>query len=122
MNSKDTNKDICSVTTIHKDIVNRVKMKMPEEEKLNDLAELFKMFGDLTRIKILYALSEEEMCVCDIASLLNMTQSAISHQLRTLKSSGLVKYRRQGKVVYYSLDDDHVKNIFHQGFIHINHK
>jgi len=95
---------------------------MPEEEKLYDLAELFKVFGDTTRIKILHALSEEEMCVCDIAALLGMNQSAISHQLRVLKQAGLVKFRKEGKVVYYSLDDDHVKNIFEQGFIHINHK
>ncbi len=95
---------------------------MPKEEKLYDLAELFKVFGDTTRIKILCALFEEEMCVCDIAALLGMTQSAISHQLRVLKSAGLVKYRKQGKIVYYSLDDDHIENIFDQGFNHINHK
>jgi len=114
--------DTCSCSVIHEDIVNKVKKVMPEEEKLYDLAELFKVFGDTTRIKILHALSEEEMCVCDIAALLGMNQSAISHQLRVLKQAGLVKFRKEGKVVYYSLDDDHVKNIFEQGFIHINHK
>ena len=95
---------------------------MPPEEKLYDLAELFKVFGDSTRIKILCALQEEVMCVCDIAALLGMTQSAISHQLRILKQAGLVKYRRDGKVVYYSLDDEHVSNIFAQGFAHISHR
>ena len=110
----------CDCDVIHEDIVNEVKGKMPEEESLYDLAELFKVFGDSTRIKILWALDEAEMCVCDIAVLLNMTQSAISHQLRVLKQANLVKNRKEGKVVYYSLDDDHVKNIFNQGLIHIN--
>ena len=116
------NMDICNCTIIHEDIVSKVKKVMPKEEKLYDLAELFKVFGDTTRIKILHALFEEEMCVCDIAALLGMNQSAISHQLRVLKQAGLVKFRKEGKVVYYSLDDEHVKNIFEQGFIHINHK
>jgi ArsR family transcriptional regulator len=83
------------------------------------LAELFKIFGDSTRIKIICALFEAEMCVCDIAALLKMTQSAVSHQLRVLKTSRLVKHRREGKVIYYSLDDEHVKNIFNQGLEHI---
>ncbi len=112
----------CDCYVIHEDIVNEVKCKMPEEESLYDLAELFKVFGDSTRIKILWALDEAEMCVCDIAVLLNMTQSAISHQLRVLKQANLVKNRKEGKVVYYSLDDEHVKNIFDQGLIHINEK
>lgn len=116
------NVDTCNCTVIHEDIVNKVRKVMPEEERLYDLAELFKVFGDTTRIKILHALFEEEMCVCDIAALLGMNQSAISHQLRVLKQAGLVKFRKEGKVVYYSLDDEHVKNIFEQGFIHINHK
>ncbi|NLY86613.1 MAG: helix-turn-helix transcriptional regulator, partial [Tissierellia bacterium] len=98
----------CDITVIHEDVVNSVKEKMPEEEILYDLAELYKVFGDSTRVKILWALGESEMCVCDIAALLNMTQSAISHQLRILKQARLVKNRRVGKVVYYSLDDDHV--------------
>ena len=96
----------CDCVVIHEDVVQQVKDKMPEEETLYDLAELFKVFGDSTRIKILWALDEAEMCVCDIAALLNMTQSAISHQLRVLKQAKLVKNRREGKVVYYSLDDD----------------
>lgn len=112
----------CDCTVIHEDVVNAVRGKMPPEERLYDLAELFKVFGDSTRIKILCALTESEMCVCDIASLLNMTQSAISHQLRVLKSARLVKNRREGKVVYYSLDDAHVRQVFEQGLIHINEK
>lgn len=110
----------CDCTVIHEEIVDMVKARMPEEEKLYDLAELFKVFGDTTRIKILWALAESDMCVCDIASLLNMTQSAISHQLRVLKQVRLVKFRKEGKIVYYSLDDIHVKQIFEQGLVHIN--
>lgn len=109
----------CDCTNIHEEIVCKVKSKMPEDEKLYDLAELFKVFGDTTRIKIIYALFEEEMCVCDIADLLNMTQSAISHQLRVLKQARLVKFRKEGKVVYYSLDDNHINQIFNCGLCHI---
>ena len=87
--------------------------------RLYDLAEVFKVFGDSTRIKILYVLSESEMCVCDIAQLLNMNQSAISHQLRILKQNGLVKNRREGRAVFYSLADGHVKTIMRQGMEHI---
>lgn len=112
----------CDCEVIHEETVNQVREKMPEEETLYDLAEIFKVFGDSTRIKILWALDEAEMCVCDIAVLLNMTQSAISHQLRVLRQATLVKNRKEGKVVYYSLDDDHIKHIFDQGFIHINEK
>ncbi len=108
----------CNV--IHTDIIEKVKDKMPKESTLYDLAELFKVFGDSTRIRILWALGENEMCVCDIAFLLNMTHSAISHQLRYLKKARLVKSRKEGKVVYYSLDDNHVKEIFEQGLTHIN--
>ncbi len=114
--------DRCDCDVIHKVIVDRVKEKMPQEEKLYDLAELFKVFGDSTRIRILWALDASEMCVCDIAYLLNMTQSAISHQLRVLKQADLVKSRRDGKIVYYSLEDEHVKHIFDQGLIHIAEK
>ncbi len=110
----------CDCTVIHEETVNRVREKMPDEEILYDLAEIFKVFGDSTRIKILWALDEAEMCVCDIAVLLNMTQSAISHQLRVLKQANLVKSRKEGKVVYYSLVDEHVRQIFDQGLIHIN--
>ena len=112
----------CDCNVIHEDIVNQVRDKMLQEESLYDLAELFKVFGDSTRIRILWALPEAEMFVCDIAVLLNMTQSAISHQLRVLKQANLVKNRKEGKVVYYSLVDDHVREIFDQGLIHINEK
>ncbi len=114
--------DRCDCDVIHQDVVNRVREIMPEEETLYDLAELFKVFGDSTRIRILWALEESEMCVCDIANLLNMTQSAISHQLRVLRQAALVKSRRDGKVVYYSLDDEHVQQIIAQGMIHILEK
>lgn len=112
----------CDVTIIHEDTVNKVKNCMPDEESLYYLAETFKILSDVTRIKILYALLYSDMCVCDISALLNMTQSAISHQLRVLKQARLVKYRREGKAVYYSLDDEHIKSIFDQALVHINEK
>ena len=93
---------------------------VPGEDDLYDLAELFKVFGDSTRIKILYVLFESELCVCDIAQLLGMTQSAVSHQLRILKSNKLVKFRREGKTVFYSLDDDHVRSILSLGMEHLD--
>ncbi len=111
----------CDCTFIHEEVVKKVQQQMPPEETLYDLAEFFKVFGDSTRIKIIWALSEAEMCVCDIAYLLNMRQSAISHQLRVLKQARLVKRRREGKIVYYSLDDEHVEHIFNQGLSHIDH-
>ncbi|MDF2821021.1 MAG: transcriptional regulator [Clostridiales bacterium] len=114
-----TNVDNCDYICIHEDIVGLVNAKMPMEETLYDLAELFKVFGDSTRIKILYVLRESEMCVCDIAQILNMTQSAISHQLRVLKQSKLVKNRRDGKTVFYSLADSHVITIIDQGMEHV---
>ena len=100
-------------------MIKRISDSMPEETDLYDLSELFKVFGDSTRIRILFVLFESEMCVCDIASLLNMTQSAISHQLRVLKQSRLVKFRKEGKTVYYSLADSHVRSIIDQGYEHI---
>ena len=103
----------------HETLVSQVRAAMPEEEILYDLAELFRIFGDSTRIRILYVLFEAEMCVCDIAAVLGMTQSAISHQLRALKSARLVKGRREGKTVFYSLADDHVKTIIDQGLDHV---
>lgn len=109
----------CDCDVIHEDVVNRVREEMPQEETLYDLAELFKIFGDSTRVRILWALDAAEMCVCDIAYLLGMTQSAISHQLRILKQANLVKSRRDGKIVYYSFKDDHVKQIFDQALSHI---
>ena len=109
----------CGYMHLHEEGIQRVNQEMPEEETLFDLAELFKVFGDSTRIRILYALFQSEMCVCDIAQLLGMTQSAISHQLQTLKKSKLVKYRRQGKTVFYSLADAHVRAIIGQGMEHV---
>ncbi|MDD4797080.1 MAG: metalloregulator ArsR/SmtB family transcription factor [Eubacteriales bacterium] len=109
----------CENMCVHTDIVDSAARNMPDEEVLYDLAELFKIFGDSTRIRILYALLEQEMCVCDIAQLLNMTQSAISHQLRVLKQSHLVKFRRDGKTIYYSLADSHVHSIISQGMEHV---
>jgi len=111
--------EFCSCDIVHDNIIEIVKQKMPQEEKLYDLAELFKVFGDTTRVKIISALFEAEMCVCDIAELLSMTQSAISHQLRVLRQARLVKHRKEGKVVFYSLDDEHIKTIFNQGLEHI---
>ncbi|MBS4535877.1 winged helix-turn-helix transcriptional regulator [Clostridium sp. D2Q-14] len=118
------NKDIevCNCNEVHENIVNKAKTNLPKDTCLLDLAEFFKVFGDSTRIKIIYALLQTEMCVCDIAELLNMSQSAISHQLRTLKNHGVVKYRREGREVYYSLDDHHIYEILNQGFNHICHK
>lgn len=113
------NMERCDNVCVHKEIVDDVNNHMPDEEDLYDLAELFKVFGDSTRIKILYVLFEKEMCVCDIAEILNMTQSAISHQLRVLKQSSLVKFRREGKTVFYSLSDNHVYSIINQGMEHI---
>ena len=109
----------CDYIHAHPGIIEAVQAAMPDEELLYDLAELYKVFGDSTRIKILYVLFEAEMCVCDIAQLLGMTQSAISHQLRVLKGSKLVKNRRDGKTVFYSLADDHVRTILGQGMGHI---
>lgn len=103
----------------HEDVIAKVNEKMPDDETLYDLADLFRIFADSTRIKILYVLFESEMCVYDIAQLLNMTQSAISHQLRALKQSKLVKYRREGKTILYSLADGHVRTIIDQGMEHI---
>ncbi|MDF2685754.1 MAG: putative transcriptional regulator [Clostridia bacterium] len=111
--------ELCDCNVIHKDIVDMVKTKMPEESQLYDLADFFKVLGDSTRIKIMWALDKNEMCVCDLAVLLNMTKSAISHQLRSLKQSNLVKYRKEGKIVYYNIADDHVKDIFEKGLEHI---
>ena len=110
----------CEYLCVHEDTVKKVINDMPEEEKLYDLAELFKIFGDSTRIKILYALLEAELCVCDIAQLLNVSQTAVSHQLRVLKTNKLVKCRKEGKNVFYSLSDDHVCSIINQGMDHIN--
>lgn len=109
----------CEYMYVHQDVVNKVKQDMPQDETLYDLAELFKVFGDSTRIKILYALFEAELCVCDIAQLLCVSQTAVSHQLRVLKNNKLVKFRKEGKNVFYSLADDHVRRIIDQGIEHV---
>lgn len=117
---KQGQNECCEDVCVHEHVVHDVEAHMPNEDSLVDLAELFKVFGDSTRIRILYALSESEMCVCDIAELLRMNQSAISHQLRILKGSGLVKNRREGKSIFYSLADSHVQTILNQGLEHVN--
>ncbi len=109
----------CDSHEIHEDLLKIVDETMPEETELYDLAELFKVFGDSTRIRILFVLFEAEVCVCDLAAVLNMTQSAISHQLRILKQNKLVKSRREGKSIFYSLADEHVRTIIAQGREHI---
>ena len=109
----------CDCEVIHEEVVNRVRASMPDSGNFYDLANLYKMFADNTRVRILWAISCEEMCVCDLAVLLGMTKSAISHQLKLLRMSNLVKFDKQGKVVYYSLADSHVKDIFEKGFEHI---
>lgn len=111
--------ECCEVVEVHEGLVKIVEEKMPPEDELYDLAELFKIFGDSTRIRILFVLFEAEVCVCDLAEMLHMTQSAISHQLRILKQNKLVKNRREGKSVFYSLADEHVRFIISQGLEHI---
>lgn len=110
----------CDMLHVHQDIVEHVRQTMPGEEELEDLSELFKTFGDSTRIRILFCLLIDEMCVCDIANLLQMSQSAISHQLSVLKRQKLIKARRDGKAIFYSLADDHVRTIIYQGMDHVN--
>ncbi|ADQ03813.1 transcriptional regulator, ArsR family [Caldicellulosiruptor owensensis OL] len=112
--------DLCSCNVIHNDIVKKVKESLPTEETIFDLSEFFKVFSDSTRIKILSSLLVSEMCVCDLAAVLGTSQSAISHQLRLLKVFRLVKSRKAGKVVYYSLSDDHVKSIIELGLAHLS--
>ena len=114
--------DHCEITQVHQGAVDQVRQVLPPDEVLSDLADLFKIFGDSTRIKILYALLRSELCVCDIARLLNLTQSAVSHQLRILKASNLVRFRREGKTVFYALDDDHVRSVLALGMEHVLEK
>ena len=116
------NEFMCDCNIIHQDAVNKTLKKMPNQDLFDKLAEFFKIIGDPTRTKILFALDQNEMCVCDIANVLGMTKSSISHQLATLRSSGIVKCRREGKEVYYTLDDEHVKQVFEVGIEHIEHK
>ncbi len=111
--------ETCEVSVIHEDVLARVRQKMPPEEPVYEVSELFKVFGDSTRSRIICALNIEEMCVCDLAALLNMTHSAVSHQLRLLKVAHIVKSRKEGRVVYYSLDDAHIADIFAMALDHI---
>ncbi len=116
------NEFVCDCNMIHKEMVNDTLSKMPESTVLNSLADFFKIMGDTTRCKLLFALLQNEMCVCDLANVLTMTKSSISHQLSKMKDVGLVKCRKEGKTVYYSLDDSHISEIFEVGIEHINHK
>lgn len=111
--------ECCELMCAHPEVIAKVQTHLPDEDCLYDLTELFRVFGDSTRIRILYVLFASEMCVCDIAALLGLSQSAISHQLRALKNARLVKSRREGKTVFYSLADDHVKTIIDQGLEHV---
>ncbi len=113
---------VCELPGLHTDVLQRVHAGLSNEEVLRWVAGLFKVLGDPSRLKIVNALLLSEMCVCDLAALLGMTQSAVSHQLQILRQSDLVKWRRDGKVVYYSLDDEHVSNLFYQGLVHVNEK
>ena len=115
-----TSAPACDYLHVHEDKVAHVLSELPDDEHLYDLADLFRMFGDTTRIKILYVLFESELCVCDIARLLKLSQSAVSHQLRILKDAKLVRFRREGKTVFYTLDDDHVRSILALGMDHIS--
>ena len=117
--SKRELEETCEITTVHENVVERVRSRMPDEDLLYDTAELFKVFGDSTRTRILSALFIEELCVCDIASLLNMTKSAVSHQLRILRQTKIVKSRRSGKEIYYSLDDEHISKIYGMALEHL---
>ena len=119
MNNIDDTVECCECNEVHEELLKIVNETMPEETELYDLAELFKVFGDSTRIRILFVLFEAEVCVCDLAKVLNMTQSAISHQLRILKQNKLVNSRREGKSLFYSLADGHVRTIIAQGREHI---
>lgn len=119
VNADSKHEACCDEQCVHKNIVDAVSMELPEEEVLYDVADLFKVFGDTTRIKILYTLFKSEMCVCDIAEILDMTQSAISHQLKVLKQAKLVRNRREGKQIMYSLDDAHIASIIQLGVEHV---
>ena len=116
------NEYICDCNMVHEEMVNDTLSKMPNTQTLHNLADFFKIMGDSTRCKLLFALLQNEMCVCDLANVLSMTKSSISHQLSKMKEVGLVKSRKAGKTVYYSLDDDHIAEIFEVGLEHIEHK
>lgn len=116
---KKEKEELCGVTVIHEDVIRRVRRKLNSEHELGEMAEAFKMFSDPTRLKIVNALMVAEMCVCDIAALLNMTQPAVSHHLKALRGARLIRFRRDGKVVYYSLDDEHINALFALCLIHV---
>lgn len=116
----DEGVETCGFLHVHQDTVDKVRRMLPDEDTLTRLSDLFKVFGDGTRIRILYALFEEEVCVCDLAQLLGMTQSAVSHQLRVLKQARLIRSRREGKTVFYALADEHVRTLLSNGTDHIN--
>ena len=120
MNTSET--EVCKCLIVHEDLVEKAKENMPEEYLIQEIGDFFKVLGEPTRIKIINALFNSEMCVCDLTAVIKMNQPAISHQLKILKQAGFVKYRKDGKVVYYSLKDDHVKQIYEQGFLHVNEK
>jgi len=120
MSTLDDKNTVCDCDVIHTDVVNDTREKLLEDTSVYELADFFKVFGDSTRIKILWALDKNEMCVCDLAFLLDMTKSAVSHQLKVLRSSKLVKCRREGKNAFYCLADDHVRDILEKGLEHIN--
>ncbi len=111
--------DVCEHTYVHEENVRQVSSRTPDDDTLSDMAELFKILGDRTRVRILHALSQQELCVCDIGEILEMNSSAVSHQLRILRAAKLVRYRREGKNAFYSLDDAHVQTIFEQALEHI---
>lgn len=113
---------VCDCNIIHEDAVNMAIKYQPDVKELVNLSELFKILGDLTRIKIIWVLDNNEMCVCDIANVLNMTKSSISHQLAILKNAGIVRYRKSGKEVYYTLDDEHINKLYEIGLEHIEHR
>ncbi|MCC9295607.1 metalloregulator ArsR/SmtB family transcription factor [Clostridium sp. WLY-B-L2] len=122
MNYDNENIEVCDVKIIHDNVVNMVKKKITNDTSIFNMAEFFKVLGDPTRLKIINALILSEMCVCDISAVLNMSQPAISHHLKILRQSKLIRYRRDGKIVYYSLDDEHIKPIFNQCLAHVNEK
>ena len=119
MNGKNEDAPICDCEAINEEIVKKTAAAMPPEQRITDTADFFAVFGDKTRMKILWALIENEMCVCDIAALLKMSKSSISHQLKILKQARLVKFRREGKMIFYSPCDIHIRSIIEQGFEHI---
>lgn len=121
MKNKDESKKICYVSSTDENVLKSIKDDLYEEDTIVELSQIFKALADPTRLKIIYVLSEKPLCVCDIANLLDMTQSAISHHLRLLRNLKLLKFRREGKMVIYSLDDDHVLQLFNQGLEHVKH-